>query len=96
MLQPSLTRVTSRLVKDVCARLIERSDRVISLKPAGRTPLVHARKIVAETEEALTATREPAEGQAGSSASAMSGSKHESALSVRLARTNRQFMPASL
>ncbi len=65
MSQPPLTAAISRLVKDVGARLIERSNRVISLKPAGRTLLDHARQVVAEAEEALTATRDPAEGQSG-------------------------------
>ena len=65
MSQPPLTAAINRLEKDVGARLIERGNRVVSLTPAGRTLLDHARQVVAEAGRALTATRDAAAGRSG-------------------------------
>ncbi len=65
MSQPPLTAAIGRLEKEAGARLIERGNRVVSLTPAGRTLLDHARQVVAEAERALTATRDAAEGRSG-------------------------------
>ena len=46
MSQPPLTAAINRLEKEVGARLIERGNRVVSLTPAGRTLLDHARQVV--------------------------------------------------
>ena len=65
MSQPPLTAAISRLETEVGARLIERGNRVVSLTPAGRTLLGHARQVVAEAGRALTATRDAAAGRSG-------------------------------
>lgn len=65
MSQPPLTAAINRLEQEIGARLIERGNRVVSLTPAGRTLLDHARQVVAEAERALVATRDAAEGRSG-------------------------------
>lgn len=87
MSQPPLTAAVRRLEEAVGARLLERGNRVVSLTPAGRALLDHARQTVRQADLALAAARDAAAGRVGTLRLTYVGS----AMHGRLAATVRAF-----
>lgn len=65
MSQPPLTATVRQLEKEIGAKLLERSNRVIQLTPAGRALLTHARLTIEQAELAVATAREAAAGYTG-------------------------------
>lgn len=65
MSQPPLTTAVRRLEEDIGAVLVERGNRTVRLTAAGEVLLVEARRILAQADHALAATRDAARGRTG-------------------------------
>lgn len=63
--QPPLTAAVKRLEEEIGAVLIERGRKTVALTPAGRTLRDEARKVLAQAEDAIAATRDAAAGRTG-------------------------------
>lgn len=87
MSQPPLTATVRQLEKEIGAKLIERSNRVIQLTPAGEALLTHARQTIEQVELAVTTARDAAAGYTGVLQLTYVGS----AMYGRLARAIRTF-----
>jgi len=66
MAQPPLTAAIRRIESELGIRLIERSNRVERLTPAGDAFLVEARRVLAQSERAIEAARRAGRGLTGS------------------------------
>ena len=87
MSQPPLTATVRRLEEEIGAELLERSNRVIRLTPAGKALLAHARLTVERAELAVAAARDAAAGRVGTLRMTYVGS----AMYGRLAKMVRAF-----
>lgn len=65
MSQPPLTATIRQIEKEIGAQLLERSNRVIQLTPAGKALLTHAKLTIKQAELAFTAARDAATGHIG-------------------------------
>ena len=64
--QPPLSRQIANLERELGARLLERTNRSVSLTASGRVFLEHARDVLKGVESAVSSTRQVAEGAVGS------------------------------
>lgn len=65
MSQPPLTSAIRKLEEDLDVMLIERSNRVLGLTPAGKAFLEHARETLCQADLAITTTQDVAAGRTG-------------------------------
>lgn len=87
MSQPPLTATVRQLEKEIGAELLERSNRVMRLTPAGKALLTHARLTIEQANLAVIAARDAASGYTGTLRLTYVGS----AMYGRLAKVVRTF-----